>query len=96
MTAYPTLFYARKRLVIGWFFACLGISTIADAKTYTCSCAYQDGGSTISVDYVAVGSGCCTGATNTGAAFYTKMTGSTTTEAGYIEPAFAQSMCCGY
>ncbi|MEZ0541809.1 hypothetical protein [Fibrella arboris] len=73
-----------------------GISHIADAKTYTCSCAYQDGSSTVSFDYVSTGSGCCSGATGAGSAFYSKRTGNTTVEAGYIEPSFAQSMCCGY
>ncbi|NID09972.1 hypothetical protein [Fibrivirga algicola] len=96
MTTYFTLVSVRNKVAVGLFFAFLSISIIADAKTYTCSCAYQDGGSTVSFDYVAVGSGCCTGATNTGSAFYSRTTGNTTTEAGYIEPSFAQSMCCGY
>ncbi|MEZ0482926.1 hypothetical protein [Fibrella aquatica] len=93
MKNYSMLQLAKKRLAIGLSMALVGISTLADAKAYSCSCSYSEGNSSYSFDYVASGSGCCSGETGAGSALYSKKTGSQT-ETGYTEPRFAQSMCC--
>ncbi|WP_143092870.1 hypothetical protein [Arsenicibacter rosenii] len=86
-----SIFGEKKRLLLGCFFLC--VSYIADAKAFTCECAFDDGGILYSCSYVAVGGGCCTGATSGQTAYIDKEVGGKHSGA-YTDASFAQSLCC--
>ena len=93
MTHYLTGWSAKTRIGIALVVGLSGISTVADARAYACSCSFQDHGSSYDVAYVSEGGGCCNGNASNGSGFVDRV-GNGPEVHGYVEGSFAQSLCC--
>lgn len=94
MVTFLARWSAKKRVVATLLIGLTSINQIADAKTLSCTCSYQETGVTYSIAYVAEGGGCCTGNASNGAGLY-EYEQKGVTKGGYIRAAYAQSLCCG-